>query len=672
MDNKGVEYMIKHLINLLFVTTCFAVGNGPYPSGGGSTYTLPPATTTTLGGVIPDGTTIAVDGSGHISTASLTGINTNIIFTTGNGASFNNKYFTNNGSGVYVTGNNFLSISVSGTVQDFSNTYFTNVTGSAVGHNWKVTSQTAQGTILNTYYLGMPLDSAYTSDTTSSSQVASIVKQVNLNSGVVTNNFPAATLYVDPNGIDVAYRQTNSPYATVPMAVSNSISGDEIYVRAGIYNIGTNQINLKANTVLKSVKGSSLIVSTYTNSVFSTVYATIHPADNCVIDGITLAVSCSSFNSAYNFPFGSGQGDLGFTNVVIRDSGCVTNDSDTFVLFSSSICTWTLERPFGVSSWDTFNQNGNSGDSSVLFLPYFYTTNVSSFGSAATKHGIFVQSGSVSVTGGSISYNDIGNSGIGYGFDSSAGTLSISGTIINGSTCTNNGVSADIFNSVTGNLNIIGANITRSDGKPLLIHGAGGSGIGGMIGADILVGSGDSTNNSVYTVHRGTVIAPSGTGLNFPGNTNVAIAIASNNVVLIQSGGVNLLQGSYSGNGHNITGLQSVAGITNANFLAKSAAQTIAIITTPAGVTNSYEVGGYLDVTAVTVDVAALQAVFTDENGTSRTVTPLSGVAATGFSASPTVTIQCAPSTTITLQAALTTGTGSITYDTGGFIRGIY
>jgi len=34
-----------------------------------SSYTLPPATTSKLGGVIPDGTTISVDGNGKISTS---------------------------------------------------------------------------------------------------------------------------------------------------------------------------------------------------------------------------------------------------------------------------------------------------------------------------------------------------------------------------------------------------------------------------------------------------------------------------------------------------------------------------------------------------------------------------------------------------------------------------
>jgi hypothetical protein len=42
--------------------------------GGGGTYTLPPATTTTLGGVIPDGISISVDSNGVITTTSTSKI----------------------------------------------------------------------------------------------------------------------------------------------------------------------------------------------------------------------------------------------------------------------------------------------------------------------------------------------------------------------------------------------------------------------------------------------------------------------------------------------------------------------------------------------------------------------------------------------------------------------
>jgi hypothetical protein len=42
-------------------------------TGNGSTYVLPPATTTKLGGVMPDGTTITVDATGKISSVGSNG-----------------------------------------------------------------------------------------------------------------------------------------------------------------------------------------------------------------------------------------------------------------------------------------------------------------------------------------------------------------------------------------------------------------------------------------------------------------------------------------------------------------------------------------------------------------------------------------------------------------------
>jgi hypothetical protein len=48
---------------ILFEISCKKTANADAPS-----YTLPPATISKLGGVIPDGTTIAVDGNGKIST----------------------------------------------------------------------------------------------------------------------------------------------------------------------------------------------------------------------------------------------------------------------------------------------------------------------------------------------------------------------------------------------------------------------------------------------------------------------------------------------------------------------------------------------------------------------------------------------------------------------------
>lgn len=51
-------------------------GGGSGGSGSGTnSYILPPATTNSLGGVIPDGTTITVDGTGKISTSGVAGTN---------------------------------------------------------------------------------------------------------------------------------------------------------------------------------------------------------------------------------------------------------------------------------------------------------------------------------------------------------------------------------------------------------------------------------------------------------------------------------------------------------------------------------------------------------------------------------------------------------------------
>lgn len=55
-----------------FAVACYNATTKKYyvigcPNSGGTPYVLPPATTSSLGGVIPDGTSIKVDSSGHIS-----------------------------------------------------------------------------------------------------------------------------------------------------------------------------------------------------------------------------------------------------------------------------------------------------------------------------------------------------------------------------------------------------------------------------------------------------------------------------------------------------------------------------------------------------------------------------------------------------------------------------
>jgi hypothetical protein len=115
----------------------------------------------------------------------------------------------------------------------------------------------------------------------------------------------------------------------------------------------------------------------------------------------------------------------------------------------------------------------------------------------------------------------------------------------------------------------------------------------------------------------------------------------------------------------NLTG--SVSSLVNSNFLGCAGQTNIFVYTVPSSVTNTYQVGGYINVTAVTLDVVQAKVIFTDEKGTSQTVALMSsGVGAIQFSSMVTSQIRAKGGTTITLQATLTTGTGSITFDCGG------
>lgn len=92
---------------------------------------------------------------------------------------------------------------------------------------------------------------------------------------------------------------------------------------------------------------------------------------------------------------------------------------------------------------------------------------------------------------------------------------------------------------------------------------------------------------------------------------------------------------------------------------------------------GTFEVGGYINTTAVTTDVIVLQISYTDENNTSRTqnlyvpgaTTGVSTVSSNGF---PTVTLRVKQGTTITVATLLTTSGGSITFDAGAKISQLY
>jgi hypothetical protein len=113
--------------------------------------------------------------------------------------------------------------------------------------------------------------------------------------------------------------------------------------------------------------------------------------------------------------------------------------------------------------------------------------------------------------------------------------------------------------------------------------------------------------------------------------------------------------------------------VANADLTSQSGAATVTTYTAPAS-NGTYRVGGYLNITAVTLDVIQLQVAWTDETNASRTQiffpmgTTVAGIGATGFTPFPTADIRVKASTTITVSTVLTTGSGSIGYDVGASI----
>lgn len=99
------------------------------------------------------------------------------------------------------------------------------------------------------------------------------------------------------------------------------------------------------------------------------------------------------------------------------------------------------------------------------------------------------------------------------------------------------------------------------------------------------------------------------------------------------------------------------------------------VVTLTPGTAGTFRVGGYVTITAVSLDVLQLQLTWTDETSTSRTLVmlPVGGatLTTTGAFSFPCVDIRVKISTAISLAVVLTTGTGSVAYDAGGSIMEI-
>lgn len=141
--------------------------------------------------------------------------------------------------------------------------------------------------------------------------------------------------------------------------------------------------------------------------------------------------------------------------------------------------------------------------------------------------------------------------------------------------------------------------------------------------------------------------------------------------------GNSLLQGAVAITGSLTAGTVNIYGKNDLTAQTGAVGTVTSYSVSGSGSFNTFRVGGYITVTAVSLDVIQLQVTWTDETNTSRTQSffvqgATTGISATGANAYSPMDIRVKQGTTITVATVLTTGTGSITYDVGATITQLY
>lgn len=211
----------------------------------------------------------------------------------------------------------------------------------------------------------------------------------------------------------------------------------------------------------------------------------------------------------------------------------------------------------------------------------------------------------------------------------------------------------------------IGFGCQGSDYGVAIGNTAFGNGSGNVsLGGDINLLGATIPNNFSNTVMLGVGTALINGGLNF---YNDADQSGDTSWPVLDANGI------HTGNGSGLTNLKytSLSSTTLTNNTIKGAifATNVFVYTVPSGVTNNYEACGFVNVTALSVDVINVQVLFTDETGTSQTIALDGNVSATGYNVIASQGFRAKGGTTITMKGNLVTGTGSITYNLGGWLK---
>lgn len=176
---------------------------------------------------------------------------------------------------------------------------------------------------------------------------------------------------------------------------------------------------------------------------------------------------------------------------------------------------------------------------------------------------------------------------------------------------------------------------------------------------------GGSGGSSGLVATSGGALSPAGSQAGGTLLIEVNGTNSSSQAVLNLTAGANVTLTDTGGGAISIAANTTVA---SADVTGKTAAFTV--LTFTPGTLGTYRVGGYVTITAVLLDVLQLQLSWTDETANARTLVMLpvggAGLSTVGAFSFPPVDIRAASGSAISLAVALTTGTGTITYDAGG------
>lgn len=176
-----------------------------------------------------------------------------------------------------------------------------------------------------------------------------------------------------------------------------------------------------------------------------------------------------------------------------------------------------------------------------------------------------------------------------------------------------------------------------------------------------------TVDSSIYLTGNQTItLSGEATGA---GPTGIPVTLTNSAVIAKVLTGFLAAPGTVSATDSILTAIQKIVGnvlITTQNNLTGQSAAIPSLVTVTPSATTTYEVGGYLTVTAVTAGTAILQLNYTDETSTPRSINVVTA-SATGLNDAATISIRALSGSPITW--ATTFAGVSVAYDIGAWIR---